>query len=199
MDKAISRQYFNDHAQHWDETVRNNDPAKLQALANRLEFSESAHVLDVGTGTGVFIPYLKTKLHPHGSVTSVDFAFQMVVQAKRKIRFNHKHLVCAEIENFAAPAAYFDAVVCYSTFPHFHDKPAALENIFRLTRTGGRVFICHTASREAINAIHRNIPDFVDHLIPNESEMAALLKNAGFRDLDILASDSSYLALASKP
>ncbi|MCD6355858.1 MAG: class I SAM-dependent methyltransferase [Anaerolineaceae bacterium] len=199
MDKQLSRQFFNESAAHWDENARNNDPEKLWAIMERLSFSPDARVLDVGTGTGVFAPYIQSKLNENGRVVCLDFAYQMLAIAIKKnsaMRIDH---VCAEIETAGFNAGTFDAVVCYSTFPHFHDKPRAMRNMFNMLTDGGRIFICHSASREFINAIHRNIPDLYDHLIPHKEEMNRLMSTTGFKNIAIAEESESYFAVGEKP
>ena len=199
MDKQISRQFFNKEAAHWDETVRSNDADKLQAMAARLSIPDNARVLDVGTGTGVFVPYILPKLNGGGMITCVDFAFQMLEIALNKNGDDGINHVCAEIESLGIIRNKFDVVICFSTFPHFHDKPLALENIFETLTEGGVVYICHSESREFINNIHRQIPDFVDHLIPERGEIYTMLENTGFFDISIIEDDTYYLAEARKP
>jgi demethylmenaquinone methyltransferase/2-methoxy-6-polyprenyl-1,4-benzoquinol methylase len=199
MDKQISRQYFNNAASRWDETVRNNDPVKLQELIERLTFPPDAKVLDVGTGTGVFVPYIQGKLNSRGRVACVDFAFHMLEIAQKKNGNEGVEQVCAEIETVGFTGSVFDVAVCYSAFPHFHEKLMALENIHNSLRVGGKVFICHTASRDEINAIHHKIPDLRDHLIPKEDTMREMLTSAGFDEVSIIDTAGYYLAEAKKP
>jgi ubiquinone/menaquinone biosynthesis C-methylase UbiE len=197
MDKRISRKFFNDRAEHWDETVRNNDPAKLRKMINRLVIEKDSCVLDVGTGTGIFIPYIAEKLDGGGSITSMDYAINMLFQANSKFPQNGRlRYICAEIETMHLNAHSFDVATCYSTFPHFHDKPRALENLRLLLKTNGILYICHTASKNTINEIHRNIPDFKDHIIPDNSAMMHLLSDAGFKDISIEDNSDSYLVAA---
>ena len=198
MDKRVSRKYFNDKAERWDESIRNNDAKKLGALADRLSIPEQAWILDVGTGTGVFLPYLKEKVNHNSRVICMDFAFNMLVQAKSKNGFGSVDYVCAEIESLRFSPGLFDVVMCYSTFPHFHDKPRALLTIHQLLKPGGSLYIGHTASRDMINNIHRAIPDFQDHLIPDKREMENLLQKAGFSEFTITELPESYLASARK-
>lgn len=198
MDKQISRQFFNDQAESWDKTVRNNDPQELRALADRLMIPEHAWVLDVGTGTGVFLPYLKEKVNHQSRIISMDFAFNMLAIARAKNKSNSIDTICAEIETLHLSPDCFDTAICFSTFPHFHDKPRALRNIYTLIKRGGWLYICHSASREAINNIHLNIPDFHDHLIPEQREMEHLLTQAGFSRFIIQEQPDSYLVKAQK-
>lgn len=194
MDKQVSRQFFNDRAEKWDDKERRNNPALLSAMATRFDLSPRALVMDVGTGTGVFVPYIEEKLSEGGQIVCVDFAFRMLQIAQHKNGNSRVGYVCAEIETVGFSGGVFDAVVCFSTFPHFHDKPLALHNIHDLLCPNGTVYICHTASRECINEIHRGIPDFHDHLIPQKEEMADLMEEAGFVDVVIDEGEDSYLA-----
>jgi demethylmenaquinone methyltransferase/2-methoxy-6-polyprenyl-1,4-benzoquinol methylase len=197
MDKRISRKFFNDRAEHWDETVRNNDPQKLRSMADRLIIKNDDRVLDVGTGTGVFIPHIAEKLNGGGKIISMDYAINMLYRANAKFPQNGSlRYICAEIETLHMNSDVFDVATCYSTFPHFHDKPKALDNLRHLLRSNGILYICHTAGRETINDIHRNIPDFQDHLIPDNESMTQLLKDAGFTDIFIEDDSESYLVKA---
>ena len=197
MDKIISRKFFNDRAEQWDHTVRNNDPTKLRKMANMLDIKEDNWVLDVGTGTGVFVPYIAEKLNGKGKILCMDYAINMLIKANSKNQ-SKKTLsyICSEIENFSITDNRFDVATCYSTFPHFHNKSKALKNLKRLLKTGGVLYICHTASKETINDIHRNIPDFSDHLIPENEIMEQLLSDAGFSDINIDAKTDYYLTVA---
>jgi len=198
MDKRISRQFFNNEAAHWDDTVRNNDPVKLQAIAEHLEFPQCARILDVGSGTGVFVPFILSKLNNNGRVVCVDFALSMLEIAQAKNQNRRIYHVCAEIETVGFAKGIFDAVVCYSTFPHFHEKALALRNINKILVENGVLFICHTASRECINGIHRRILGLEDHLIPQAEEMREMMIEAGFCEVTVLEETDFYLATGVK-
>lgn len=193
MDKKTSRKFFNDRAEHWDNTVRNNDPLKLREMASRLKIEMDNRVLDVGTGTGVFIPYIAQKLNGHGNIICMDYAINMLLKAEGKNKLNY---VCAEIETLRFKSHIFDVATCYSTFPHFHDKPKALRNLSKLLKNDGTLYICHTASKEAINEIHRNIPGFEDHLLPENDTIKQLLGDAGFSNISIEDNNNYYLVTA---
>ena len=198
MDKRVSRQYFNDLATTWDETARNNDPEKLQALVRKLKLPASGWILDVGTGTGVFLPYISESVNGGCHLVSMDFALNMVAIAKKKQADQETNFVCAEIESVRFKSELFDAVVCYSTFPHFHDKPLAIGNIYQCLKPGGILYICHSASREQINQIHSKIPDLKDHLIPDDKNMKELLLTSGFVDSEINSENDHYVVSAKK-
>lgn len=198
MDKKISRKFFNDRACTWDQTIRNNDPQQLTAMVQRLQIKPNAWILDVGTGTGVFIPYIIKSMNGNGRIVCVDYAINMLYQAQKKKLSSDVAFICSEIETLHVFSNTFDTVICYSTFPHFHDKPSALGNIHRMMKPGADLYICHTASSQTINAIHRGIPDFSDHLLPDQEQMEKLLQDVGFIDVAVWDTANSYLAAAKK-
>ncbi len=80
----MSKDFFNQRAAGWDGSVAEKDSGKLESMANRLGIEPGAAVLDVGTGTGVFVPYLLAHIGPSGSLVCLDYAEEMLKAAQRK-------------------------------------------------------------------------------------------------------------------
>ena len=193
------RTYFNQKAAIWDETVAEKDTDKLKRMAERLNIKPGSMVLDVGTGTGVFIPFLLSRIGKKGRITALDFAEEMLEKARAKGFNGDIDYLHADVASIPLADETFDAIVCYSTFPHFQDKPKALVEINRVTKIGGKLLICHTTSRTIINQLHRQIPEVENDTIPDESEMRTMLQEAGFTDIKIEDNSESYLCSARKP
>jgi len=193
------RAYFNQKAAIWDETVAESDTTKLERMAQRLNIKPGSTILDIGTGTGVFLPFLLNKVGKHGQIVSLDFAEEMLRKARAKGFNGNIYYLNADVTDIPLAEESFDIVVCYSSFPHFQDKPKALAEIKRVTKNGGELFICHTSSRAIINQIHRQIPAVANDIIPDEGEMRIMLSMAGFTDIRIDENSESYLARARKP
>ena len=192
------RAYFNEKAAGWDETVAEGDMTKLKRMAKSLGIQPGAVLLDVGTGTGVFVPDLLRAIGNYGCLVTLDFAEEMLQIARAKNFTGNVEYLHADIHHIPLGDAVFDTVVCYSSFPHFQDKPGSLSEINRVLKRGGRLFICHTSSRAMINNIHRQLPAVQNDFIPDKSEMQAILLAAGFTDIAIYDDEDSYLAGASK-
>jgi len=194
----VSRAFFNAQAATWDDCAAERDMSRLQAMADRLDIRPGAAILDVGTGTGVFIPFLLKKAGAEGSLVCLDFAEEMLKAARAKGFEGNISYICADIEDNSLPGDSFDAVVCYSVFPHFQNRRKALKEIQRLLKKEGRLFICHTSSRHEINEIHRSIPEVCNHLLPENGDMRRMLLEAGFTDISIQDGQADYLAVARK-
>ncbi len=195
----MSKEFFNARATTWDEKVAEKDVSRLNAMLARLDIKPGAAVLDVGTGTGVFIPFLLEKIGREGNLVCLDFAGEMLKIARNKGFKGNIRFLCADIENSQLPDNSFDAVVCYSVFPHFKNKLKALKEINRLLKEEGRLFICHTTGRRAINEIHRSLPEVCDHLIPANADTRRMLSQAGFADIYIGDGKEGYFVSAGKP
>jgi ubiquinone/menaquinone biosynthesis C-methylase UbiE len=198
MDKDLSRKFFNQQAATWDQTIRKNHSRQLDAVAECIKVQPDDWVLDVGTGTGVFIPYIHQYVNGNGRIICVDYAINMLLRARQKKTSEDVTFICSEVETLNCFTNTFDCVICYATFPHFHDKIAALTNIHRMMKPRAALYIFHTAGREAINAIHRGISDLDDHLIPEVENMRTLLIAAGFLQIEIEDLPDSYMATANK-
>ena len=192
------RTYFNERAASWDETVAERDTGKLERMAERLGLEPGSMVLDVGTGTGVFLPYLLGMIGERGRVVGLDVAEAMLLQARGKCVAGDIDLLCGDIMAVPCCDGLFDAVVCYSSFPHFEDKPTAFREVHRALKSGGRLLICHTSSRARINEIHRQNPVVRQDLIPDAREVREMLFAAGFNEIRIEEGPEDYLVSAWK-
>jgi len=195
----VIKEFFNQRAAIWDEQVSENDAAKLECMARRLDIKTGSRVLEVGTGTGVFLPFLLSSVGDSGQITAMDFAEEMLKIAVSKRVDGNVCYLYADVADIPRDDGSFDCVVCYSSFPHFQDKARALAEIFRVTGSGGRLFICHTSSRHHINEIHRQIPVVRNDILPDSDEMYRLLAAAGFIDIRIEDGEDDYLSCAGKP
>lgn len=191
------RLYFERSAAGWDERMPPDLPQILGDFIAGFaeEISEAQSILEIGTGTGALIPFLR-QIAPDASLLSIDLALNMVSQARERAG---TWVLEADAHFLPLPSGAeggFDLVICHNSFPHFTDKPAALLEIKRVLKKGGLLMILHHFSREHINAIHRGIGDPVgDDMILPAVEMAHLLAEAGYVDLRIEDSERCYYAI----
>ncbi len=181
-----------------DETDSERDMAKLERMAKRPNIKPGSAVLYAGAGTGIFIPFLLSEIGRGGRITVLDFAEEMLRQARAKGFNGNIDYLHADVTNIPLPDKTFDIVVCYSSFPYFQDKLRALTEMRRVIKSGGRLLICHTSRRAKINEIHRQIPVVKNDTIPDGDEMQLMLSAAGFTEIKVDDNKESYLATAEK-
>lgn len=157
-------------------------------------------ILDVGTGTGVIIPCLLKAMEGKGRIEAIDISPGMLRVARSKGFPDCVRLELADIEHFDCPSGAYDRVVCNAVFPHFSDKPAALSRIRGMLKPGGRVVISHPTGREAVNRIHRESGSVVaEDRVPDPDRMRAMLRAAGFIDIEVTDEPEFYLAVGANP
>ena len=191
------REYFDQAAGKWDELAEEETLIRLREIVAGLGIESGAAVLDVGCGTGVLFAMLLEKVGREACVVGLDISGEMLGRAKAK----GYPVECVQGDAHSLPIedSTFDWVICNAVFPHFPDKLRALSEIRRVLKHGGRLVICHTASREAINEIHRSIGGVVaNDTIPDEREMLRLLREARLDKAIVQDESDRYLVLACR-
>ncbi len=193
------REYFNQLAVKWDRITSEETRARLPQMIDYLGIKQGDTILDVGGGTGILLPLLYKAAGDRGKIVSLDIAEEMLKQARNNSYPNSIYYIHADVAAIPLSGGSFDLVICYSCFPHFPDKLKALAEMARVLRNRGRLAICHTASRQAINELHKSIGNVVEHdTIPDEVIMRKMLAAAGLKPTEVRDEPHHYLALAAK-
>ncbi|MCX8108046.1 MAG: methyltransferase domain-containing protein, partial [Verrucomicrobiae bacterium] len=154
-------------------------------------------LLEVGCGTGQLTELLASWVRP-GRVTGVDFSPCMLERARAKCPNADFKLL--DICNEPPALAQFDVVLCFQSFPHFRDKTAALGNIARALKPGGRLIILHFASSAQIGALHASMGDAVAcDMLPPPPMWPKWLGAAGLQLESYTDREGLFLLVARRP
>jgi ubiquinone/menaquinone biosynthesis C-methylase UbiE len=98
-------------------------------------------VLDVGTGTGIVARLAADRVGPTGRVAGLDASPAMLDVARDAA--NHEGCAISWYEGMAERLPFadasFDLLLCQFALMFFHDRPAALAEMRRVLRPGGRL------------------------------------------------------------
>ena len=170
MDKVAA--YFNERAGKWDENGCSGESRVQGAVLSLVDLKPGDSVLDLGCGTGVMIPfYLAARA---GKIVAVDVSENMIERAKEK--FGHEPSVELRAQAVLSldEAERFDAAIIYNAYPHFPNKPALVEKVYRLLKPKGRFAVAHGIGRDAINRHHEAVAAGVSCGLRAASEESAL-------------------------
>lgn len=172
--------FFDRIASRWDALETVSVPERINALLDLLNIGCGEHVLDLGTGTGVLLPYLLERVGEEGLVVGVDVSPGMLAEAKRKMgRRQNLRLLERDFEVDMLTGSY-DLIVLYCVYPHLHYPEATLRRLLqRNMADGGRIVVAFPTTERFINDVHSGLGLEAHTLVPVDS-LAAALAQSGF-------------------
>lgn len=194
------KDFFDSHASSWDKNLGYDEKtSQLKTIVEWFGLAQGDSVLDVGTGTGILLPFVREAIGPKGRLAAIDFSFKMLEQAKIRQPSGDELLINASVESIPFPSDRFDRVTCFSAFPHFPNKVKALYEMVRVLKSEGILFIVHLHSVEEINQLHQSTggPVAGDSL-PHPERLRSLLKESGLYEVSIINEPGKFLARGRK-
>ncbi|AOY75869.1 class I SAM-dependent methyltransferase [Clostridium formicaceticum] len=191
--------FFNAVAHNWDNMITVNEE-KIGYALEVAQIKPGHEVLDVGTGTGVMLPFILDKIGKEGRITAIDIAENMLKVVKEKfkgedrINFLHGNIELEAIDKL------FDVIICYSVFPHFSQKVETVKKLVEHNlKEDGKLLIFHSQSKEEINNIHKKADDIVaeDKLIDFLTQKN-IFQRVGIPVLKGIDNEEMYLILIGK-
>lgn len=111
----------------------------VREVCAAVERTQHMRLLDVGTGTGDFLPLLQRAL-PRAVVAGVDFSVPMMrAGAAKAAALRGGGYVGGDALRLPFPGDTFDGVTTGFAMRNVADLPAALREIYRVTRPGARL------------------------------------------------------------
>ena len=185
--------FFDALAPSWDENEIRSTPERVKHILNELKISKGMDVLDLGTGTGVLVPYLSEIVGPEGHVTAIDLSEGMLSIARKKYgHLENVEFLKLDFEEELIPGKY-DVALLYSVYPHLHSPADTIEWLFKMNiKPDGRIVIAFPSDEEFINNIHHERKAKHDHL-PPAHVLAEMISHWGYNAEVIAATSDEYI------
>lgn len=158
---------------------------------DEINLAPGDRILDIACGTGIVARVARQRLGEAAAVTAVDLSSDMLAVARGKapsIDWRQGDAAALPLED----GELFDVVVCQQGFQFFPDKPAAAAQMRRVLTRGGRLAVSTWRSDEENpcfgdlrRVAERRLGPIVDsrHSFGDGSQLEAVLRNAGFQDV----------------
>lgn len=168
-------------------------------LVRLADLRPGENVLDTACGTGIVARLASEKVGDKGSVTGLDVNPGMLAVARSVTPMNKSiEWHQASVEAMPLPDERFDVVFCQLGLQFVEDKPAALNEMRRVLKSGGRLYLNMPGPAGSLFVIFAEAmkkligPEaagFVTHVfsLNDTSEIRQLIKNAGFQDISVEA------------
>ncbi|WP_442596132.1 class I SAM-dependent methyltransferase [Neobacillus sp. D3-1R] len=156
--------------------------------------NQNSLILDVGCGTGQTSAYLAGE---YGSkVIGLEINPIMIEKAKNRMISQQLpvEIIHGSVESIPFQNDSFDYVISESVLA-FVNKPKALQEIFRVLKTGGKIIANEFTLNESLGiAEKKEIQEFYGFdSLPMEKDWITLLNETGFRDIKIALDHESIL------
>jgi len=199
------KEFFNEHAEKWrdmwykDHATGHYDKhlKDFERLFSLLPMKPGDHVLDVGCGTGILVPPILECITSTGIIYELDFAEKMIETNRSLHKVDNIRFIVADVENAPLDGASCNVVICFSCFPHFHDKEKAMKTLSRILKPHGIFVVSHFDSSEGINKHHESCHAVMHDHLPNEAAMRALLQKVGL-DVDVFIDEPGFYCILAR-
>jgi ubiquinone/menaquinone biosynthesis C-methylase UbiE len=182
----MRKQFFNDSAETWLDTYY-KDPDSGQHDRHKQYFERlfslaplkpGATVLDAGCGSGILVPMVLDRITETGVLYELDYAEKMIETNRNLHKQQNIVFIVSDIADAPLEDESCDLVLCFSCFPHFHDKEKAMTVLSRILKSGGTLIVAHFDSSEGIKKHHGSCHAVMHDHLPVESEMRSLFRAA---------------------
>src|SRR5262245_53782201 len=121
--------------------LRADEAGARRRAVDTLEVKPGDRVLEVGCGPGSNLPYLFERIGRRGEVFATDISPDMIRRARARAVMAPEQVAFFLVNGSCLPFpdGCFDAVLQIGTLNRFPDVPAALREMARVTKRGGKV------------------------------------------------------------
>ncbi|MBS7131805.1 MULTISPECIES: class I SAM-dependent methyltransferase [Clostridium] len=190
--------FFNSIAEEWDKTNEVNKE-KINFLLSRVHIQEGDKVLDIGTGTGVLIPFIR-EFNKMGEINALDVSEGMLYKAKEKYNnFPNIKFTLLDVEEEKVEGKY-NKIILYSMFPHLKRREDTIRKLVTENLCdSGKLIIAHSSSREFLNNMHSKKDERVkkDRLI-EVNKQKKLFEEIGLNVYEAFEDDNIYYLIINR-
>jgi ubiquinone/menaquinone biosynthesis C-methylase UbiE len=111
-------------------------------LISILDIRENVHMLDIGCGTGRALGQAAKLANGKGLFYGVDLSAKMIEKAKENFKEGGNfHFVKSSSESIPLRNDLFEIIISTNSFHHYLNPGKAMNEIYRLLKPGGKVYI----------------------------------------------------------
>lgn len=163
---------FDAQVDFFKQAIPSDVQQRLQAIVSAAELTASSRVLDVGTGTGALIPYIKD--FSVSSIVGCDLSSAMLEEASTRhpdVRF-----WCGDVVDLPRDLGKFNVIFFNAMFGNIWNQRDALRKAIELLCEGGLIIISHPMGAGFVRQLAQQDPVLVPHTLPSDTELASLIK-----------------------
>ena len=162
----------------------------FEYLKGNLKLKIRNNALEIGTGSGIFLYYLK-KLG-FVKVFGIEPSKKAINLADKEIK---KKILNGMFEETKVKKNFFDLICCFMTMEHVYNPNKTLAKSYLSLKKGGNIaIIAHDSANILHKILGKKSPIIdIEHLqLFSKKSITFALKNNGFKNIKIIAIKNSY-------
>jgi len=148
-------------------------------IVERVKLSPGDRIVDIGTGTGLFVEPFSQAVGDQGWVYAVDIAPKFVERVEKLAEIRGLHnvtpVLCSEDDIRLAPGSINAAFIC-DVYHHFEYPHASLASIHKALKPGGKLIVIDFERIPGESRVWT-----LDHVRAGKEVFRAEIEKAGFR------------------
>jgi ubiquinone/menaquinone biosynthesis C-methylase UbiE len=189
----LQRKAFDELHRLFEPPLPEGVPERLERIVASGQIAEGARVLDVGSGTGILIPLIRTYEPAH--IHACDLSEAMLGRLREN--YAYAETILGDVRDLGLPDGSLDVVFINACYPNIVDKRTAFSNIGRMMRPGGHLVISHPLGKSFIEVIRKGTPFPLDDF-PERAEAETRLRSFGFGIESFIDEPELYILVAAK-
>lgn len=140
MDARSVEKIYSAYSGIYDHIFRGVVEPRIEEAIRIMDLKPGDHVLEVGVGTGLSLPYYPR----HCTVTGIDLSGKMIAQARKKVKnlgLDNVTLKVMNAEGMGFPGETFDHVFAAFVITTVPDPIKVLREMIRVVRKRGQVIL----------------------------------------------------------
>ncbi len=198
---------FNSAADYFDAPALSFWNRFGQNTIDKIQLQPGAKVLDVCCGSGASAIPAAVQVGNTGSVLGADLADSLLTLARTKSQqqeLTNIEFCCGDFTSLGLPSESFDAIVCVFGIFFVPDMEAAVAELWRMLRPGGKLAITswgtrvfEPANQTFWNAVKAERPELYKQYTPwyrigDRDALKALLEAGGATNVEVFAETDSH-------
>jgi demethylmenaquinone methyltransferase/2-methoxy-6-polyprenyl-1,4-benzoquinol methylase len=201
----MRKQFFNNSAETWLDTYYRNPESgqhdrhqkDFERLFSLVPVNPGDWVLDAGCGSGVLVPMLLERITQTGMLYELDYAEKMIETNRNLHKEENIVFIVSDVADASLEDESCDLILCFSSFPHFHDKEKAMSALSQVLKRGGLFAVAHFDSSQGISKHHESCHAVMHDHLPAQSEMRELFQRAAL-DIGLFIDEPGFYCVTAR-